>query len=46
MIRVLFVATAIALPTAVFAGETPSAENAKVYFVNLEDQADLFTCLD
>jgi hypothetical protein len=41
MIRVLFVATAIALPTAVFAGETPSAENAKVYFVNLEDQAEV-----
>ncbi len=36
-IKSLLIVAALALPGQVFAGETPSAENAKVYFVNLED---------
>lgn len=42
MIRSIFLAvaiTAVALSGAAYAGETPSAKGAKVYFVNLKDGA-------
>ncbi len=40
-IRTILCVTAIALPTAAVAGETPAPENAKVYFLNLEDGAQV-----
>ena len=41
IIKHLLVASIFALSTQAFAGETPSAEGASVYFVNLENGAEV-----